>query len=398
MRLICLGVLTLFSMMSFGSAPTNRYLLLLDSSAPLHRLLQPNQLLYSEENISVVELPESAIDTWSLAIHETLKGCGGFIDVTERINSGTSAHKIVWNELIRRQTPKTKRPKLRVEHNHNIQKLVDSASGQELWNFLGELTSFPDRSAKTNNGGKAARFLKQWSKELARGIDLATWFINTDTWVYSGQPSVLATLSGTRPDLPHVVIGAHFDTFGDDKPGADDDGSGSAVVMETLRAVAQSGAQFERTIDFIWYAAEERGLVGSSYVVDYFKDHHIQVESAMQFDMVGWDSSEDGSDIFLITDYTDESLTDTAEQLLRLYLPDAKIGRTACGYPCSDHVNWDLAGVPVAYPFESNFGNMNTRLHTENDKMKFLDPVHATRFARLALAFLGHEAKLERID
>jgi Zn-dependent M28 family amino/carboxypeptidase len=46
-------------------------------------------------------------------------------------------------------------------------------------------------------------------------------------------------------------------------PGVDDDGSGTALVMELCRAFGQSGVDFEATLVFIVFAGEEQGLVGA---------------------------------------------------------------------------------------------------------------------------------------
>jgi len=65
-----------------------------------------------------------------------------------------------------------------------------------------------------------------------------------------------------------VVVGAHLDHVGIDAtgnlyPGADDNASGSSMLLEVARAVAKRGTHYRRNILFIWFAGEEQGLLGS---------------------------------------------------------------------------------------------------------------------------------------
>jgi hypothetical protein len=81
--------------------------------------------------------------------------------------------------------------------------------------------------------------------------------------------NVLAFLPGSDPQKTHevLVIGAHRDHFGQQAgllfPGADDNASGTAVMLEVARAMSEAGAQGKRTILFISFSGEEQGFIGS---------------------------------------------------------------------------------------------------------------------------------------
>lgn len=85
-----------------------------------------------------------------------------------------------------------------------------------------------------------------------------------------------------------IVIGGHIDSAEPEIPGADDDGSGCAVVMETARVLwqrkAESGVGLESTIVFACFGGEERGLVGSDYFVEHFEEMD-SVVLMLQIDM-----------------------------------------------------------------------------------------------------------------
>jgi membrane-associated protease RseP (regulator of RpoE activity) len=104
--------------------------------------------------------------------------------------------------------------------------------------------------------------------------------------------NVVGLLPGTDPALADeaLVIGAHYDhlglTGGAIHPGADDNASGTAVVVALARAFAAAGPR-ERTLVFALFGAEETGLVGSGR---YVKDPSIplgRTVAMLNFDMVG---------------------------------------------------------------------------------------------------------------
>lgn len=393
-RLLVLGLGFTLSLFAQPQKSSDLYLLLPDFLPALAREVQPKELLYTENGLSVVQVDLSKVEKFSLLVHQNYGGCGGFIDVTHEIQRGTSPAQIVWNELRKKSAPERTRNN-EVTFQESIQDLVSKASGETWAAFLKELSAFPDRSATTDEGKKAALFLQnRGMKALGQLGGVTSHLIQTEVPPYAKQPSVVVSLEGTNPNLPHVVVGGHMDTFQNQKPGADDDGSGSATVMEILRVIGSERAVFERTIDFVWYAAEERGLVGSSFVVKKYKAEEIPVEAVIQFDMTGFKSPADDKDIYLITDNVNASLNVTLRKLIETYTT-ASVGETACGYACSDHANWTREGYPAVFPFESSFSNMNKRLHTGDDKIDYLDKEHAKKFAQVGLAFLGEIAHLQ---
>ena len=86
--------------------------------------------------------------------------------------------------------------------------------------------------------------------------------------------NVIALLPGTDPQLMQetIVIGAHRDHFGRQAgllfPGADDNASGTAVMLEVARVLAKAGTHPRRTILFISFSGEEQGLAGSRLYVE----------------------------------------------------------------------------------------------------------------------------------
>jgi hypothetical protein len=112
--------------------------------------------------------------------------------------------------------------------------------------------------------------------------------------------NVIATLQGTAsPERLYVVTG-HLDSrvtdvldFTSDAPGADDDGSGVAVVLELARIFATR--QFAGTLVFATVAGEEQGLYGSTFMAAQLKAAGADVQGMFSNDIVGASQAWDGT-------------------------------------------------------------------------------------------------------
>lgn len=87
-------------------------------------------------------------------------------------------------------------------------------------------------------------------------------------------PNVLAWQPGSDPSVnsEYIVVGAHLDHLGIQGgvmyPGADDNGSGSTALLNIAKAVASNPVKPKRSVLFMWFAAEEMGLVGSAHYTE----------------------------------------------------------------------------------------------------------------------------------
>ncbi|GAA2003197.1 M28 family metallopeptidase [Catenulispora subtropica] len=112
--------------------------------------------------------------------------------------------------------------------------------------------------------------------------------------------NVLATLKGTAPTERVYVVTGHLDSritdvmnFTDDAPGADDDGSGVAAVLETARLFATRS--FPGTLVFGIVAGEEQGLYGSAFMARQMKAAGMDVQGMFSNDIIGASSAWDGT-------------------------------------------------------------------------------------------------------
>jgi leucyl aminopeptidase len=302
-----------------------------------------------------------------------------------------------------------------LKNNKLTQQLLSSAEPQNMWRNLTILSNFPDRSAKSLNGLKSSKWIKQQIQNMvtqSHRNDVTIYTIPT-RWLDVAhnvteypQSSIMLKI-GTR-NLPGIVIGAHMDTVDCQapdcaqkatlqRPGADDDGSGTVTLLEIARVLLNNQTPLNKPVYLIWYAAEETDLDGSKSVVHYFKQSGIPVAAVMQLDMTGFALNNDMT--VWLTDsghykHVDKKLTALTYQLAQKYLPH-RVAMTHLDDE-SDHWSWHEAGYKTVFPMESHcHGNKKEcpyREHTLHDTMDKLSLKHMTDYLMLGLAFVGELA------
>lgn len=267
--------------------------------------------------------------------------------------------------------------------------LYTQVDADRISKSLDELTDHYNRAAYNDNGYKAAKYINDWMEALAKQANKSEEEFSVEyiaTGGYYKQPSVVAVLGKDKPGEA-LVISAHMDTNGGGRrPGADDDGSGSMVVLEAARLIVNSGYEFNRPIYFMWYAAEEMGLVGSRVVAKEVKSRELNIDSVLHFDTVGRRANANDSTLFLLRDNVDQSFTDYIANLLTEQVK-VPVDYTRCGYACSDHASWFQSGVSSAAGFESTFDDINPYIHTSNDTKEHVTIENLVNFTKLALAY-----------
>ena len=234
------------------------------------------------------------------------------------------------------------------------------------------------------SGGLAAelRAAAERSAPTTLGVDVSP--ATTDA------RNVVAVLPGSHPGLrdEHVIVGAHYDHLGhggegsldpDSRAihnGADDNASGTAGMLEIARRLAQ-GPRPDRSVVFMAFTGEERGLWGSSRWV---ADPTVPIESVvamLNLDMVGR----------MVDDALVVHGTGTAaewELLVRevnaaLSAP-MELGLSPDGYGPSDHAAFYGAGIPVLHFFT----NTHADYHRPSDDWQKIEVEGIERVAALA--------------
>jgi aminopeptidase YwaD len=188
--------------------------------------------------------------------------------------------------------------------------------------------------------------------------------------------NVVADLAGSQPDAGVVVVGAHLDSV-PAGPGANDNGSGSAVVLELAHELAlRAPAERPLTLRFVLFGAEEIGLYGSRYFVQNLSDSERHaILGDINLDMVGVGDSWrfGGSDDLVQRAIGAANDLGQRGLLLRGPLSGA-----------SDHASFLDAGIPAVFLYRTEDPNY----HTANDRAELVDPDALTQAGTIALKIL----------
>ena len=199
--------------------------------------------------------------------------------------------------------------------NPYVEKIVKEVSAKNIHATVEKLVSFgtrhtlSDTLSETRGIGAARRWIKTEFERYARqsnghmdvefqeSIVPPSQRVPTPTNIVN----VLATLRPSQPGPSSgrvIVVGGHFDSRAsspmdvkNDAPGADDDASGVALVLELSRVMSKY--EFDATIIFAAFAGEEQGLFGATALAESAKRQSMNVEAVFNNDMVG--STVDGS-------------------------------------------------------------------------------------------------------
>lgn len=352
------------------------------------KIVAEHVVLAENKQFKIIDLSSSELNALSLLADET--NCGRYKTITHRFKDHSFVGKKQTAKLLLEAKPKVSKVKFgkddySIRHQMEVNAALAEVVDNNIWQTLTHLTSYRNRYASSKTGVEAANWLKSQFENMAaqyNRTDTTTFFVETGWYK---QPS-LVTVIGKDLNGPGIVLGAHMDTLDGRMPGAGDDGSGSSSLMEAARVLLASKATLKRPIYIIWYSAEELGLIGSQYVVDYFQEKRIPVKAAVQFDMTGYRVHAKDPTMWVYTDYTDKGLSGFVTKLISTYL-HVPVDYSRCGYGCSDHASWTDAGIPSAFPCESNFDEHNPYIHSSSDTMDLLSLEHMTNFSKLAVAF-----------
>jgi len=201
-----------------------------------------------------------------------------------------------------------RRLKPRVTRNPDIDRIVQEIDARNIERIIRKLVSFGTRNTLStqddpNHGIGAAR---DWLySEFLKAAESSNGRMTVEKQAYEQQKAarvptptmitnVVATLKGTQPESENriYVVSGHYDSMCSsptdgkcDAPGANDDASGTAAVLEMARVMAKY--KFDATIVFMAVAGEEQSLLGSTYFAEQAKQKGSNVDAMFTNDIVG---------------------------------------------------------------------------------------------------------------
>ncbi len=200
-----------------------------------------------------------------------------------------------------------------IQKDHEIEEMVKSVNTDSLRFYISSLVSFGTRNTLSSISDKkhgigAARnwVLSEFNSFAASSNGRMKTYIDSTHYQPDGirvdsaiqLANVVAVLPGTDPaDHRIFLISAHLDSRRSDvmnrqgdAPGANDDGSGCAAVLECARLMSRRS--FPATIIFVTVSGEEQGLLGAYYMAKKAKSEHWQIEAVLNNDIMGSNQSD----------------------------------------------------------------------------------------------------------
>ncbi|HKO42534.1 MAG TPA: M28 family metallopeptidase [Pyrinomonadaceae bacterium] len=269
-----------------------------------------------------------------------------------------------------------------------IQALVNKIERANFDSSLAKLASFPTRHSTSAAFKDAASWARMQLKDMGYTTRLQTVGVNGGT-----SRNIIADKKGASSGTRKVVIvTAHLDSINlaggpaASAPGADDNGSGSAGVMEIARALKDhTGSQDLRLILF---GGEEQGLFGSKhYVSGISQAEKKRILAVVNMDMIGVSNNPTHSVLIegaplsetVITGLSSAAATYTQLRVETSLTPFA-----------SDHVPFINAQVPAVLTIEGA-DSTNVNIHSEKDTLDKIDSQIAVEILRMNVAFVAEK-------
>ncbi len=270
------------------------------------------------------------------------------------------------------------------EQDPLVLSLLSQVSGTNLTSLVQHMQDYNTRNAYHSQSVVAQNWIKDQLEDLGLEVELM------DFTMPSGPASdnVIATKVGTKYPNEFVIIGGHYDSMSnsDVQPGADDNASGTAAVMEMARILSQY--EFDRTIVFCAFSGEEYGLYGSAAYASRCAQQGMNILGYFNLDMIGY--LKPTNTVIKSTLIYPQSALELAQfytTVSNLYLPEFVVTPGSLSGGDSDHTSFNNNGFMGIFPFE-DISNYSPYIHTVNDLVgpSYNNEAQAVIFTKATLA------------
>jgi hypothetical protein len=282
---------------------------------------------------------------------------------------------------------------LGLQVNDIISTIVGELSRDKLRFHVQSLQSFETRYTSTVNCELSGQFILNYFQSL--GLD--AWFEPFTFGAGISTRNVVAEIKGeTEPD-EIIIICAHYDSISNEPtlraPGADDNASGVAAVMEAARILA--GYPFDFTVRFIAFSAEEWGLYGSHFHSAAARAGSERIIGVLNFDMIAY-ADNMPEDLDVVVNDASWWMAERTEQIAGTYTGLAVRKIVDPSFVYSDHSPFWDQGYSAFCGIEDADVN-NPYYHTPGDTVDTLNFDFFEDAAKTALAALSDLAQPVRL-
>ena len=253
-----------------------------------------------------------------------------------------------------------------------VQSIIDRTNIDSLMQFVKELSgevqtiiggspyTILSRNKNQPGNDKAADYIKQ--KLQSYGLTAYDqWWTGSERNVYAVQPGTL------YPNKQYIIC-AHYDDMpsGTLAPGADDNASGTAAVLEAARILSQYVSDY--TIIYALWDEEEQGLVGSYDYAAQASSNGDSIMGVINLDMISWDSNNNNvADIHTRSVGTSIYLKDKMVEVNNVYALGLVMDIQNPGQTYSDHASFWTFNYGAILLIEDG-SDFNAYYHTTSDR------------------------------
>jgi hypothetical protein len=284
-----------------------------------------------------------------------------------------------------------------------VQSIIDQTNIDSLIFFVEELSgeisttiggvpyTIMSRNIFQPGNDKSADYIEQKLENY--GLE-----VNNQQFSSSGR-NVYAVQTGTKYPNKQYIICAHYDDMpsGAIAPGADDNASGTATVLEAARIFSRYVSDY--TIIYALWDEEEQGLIGSNYYAQSAQSEGDSILGVVNLDMIAWDSNNDNVAEVHTKDVANSiDLKNEMVGINTLYNIGLNLLTINPGTDRSDHAAFWNRGYGAILLIENFFGgDFNDYYHTTNDLVTHFNQSYYLKMSKTAISTLATLANVTGI-
>jgi hypothetical protein len=282
----------------------------------------------------------------------------------------------------------------------SIESIISSVSRNNIEKWINHLASYHTRHSKSKYIDDVANWLKD---ELERLTHVDINFHNYSEDGYNLK-NVIYKKKGSLSDTV-ILVCAHYDSRMRDlednnsrAPGADDNASGVAVILEIARLI--SNLELERTVQLVFFSGEEQGLWGSKHYSRQLKDDGVDLYRLINLDMVGFPPADGKHTVTIERDMgnavptNDQDSQTFGGMMEQMALDYTDLDPILGPIYDSDYMPFEALGYVTVGGYDGGATDQNTHYHSTTDEVSFVDMDYVASNTKMVLATVLKEAAL----
>lgn len=284
----------------------------------------------------------------------------------------------------------------------NLISTVSRLSGEKPVTIGSEEITILSRYMNHPHNDIAADFIKQELEGYGLDVEDQYYVSSRNTLGGVGRNIIAKKLGVEYPEKKYILC-AHYDSItsnGSNAPGADDNASGTAAVLEAARIL--SGYQTKYTMLFILFDEEELGMIGSNYYANSAWSSGEEIMGVINMDMIAFDSNSDWScDVHTRNISNSEALKNKMLEVNSTYSLMLNVEVHSVGTTSSDQSsfwNKSYGAILLIEDYEGSilvlYNDFNAFYHTANDRLFAFNSLYYKAMSKLSVGTFAELAEI----